>query len=124
VPTEPPPTSQAFLNAISLLGYNADHDSLAEANGDLVYPHVNSDTGAWSIGTSGDKLSHATYLTLKGATAQSDGSYTDTLGNRWWLEPNVPSSYAQPYPARTTVFCVSWYVTPSRGAKFFQFISW
>lgn len=92
MPTEPPPVKQPFVDAVSADGYNFDHNCLVDAANNLVFPLVNSDTHAWSLGTNGYKLSDVTYLTLKGAIAQTDGSYIDTNNKRWWLEPNSPSS--------------------------------
>jgi len=58
-----------------------------DVSGVVQYAHVNSLTGAWNLVTAvSDTVDASTFAALSGATAQADGSFTDTNGNAWWLE--------------------------------------
>lgn len=85
MPQNPPPTSQAFLNAVSACTYSGG--LMRDTSGVANYCHVNSLTGAWNLVTAvADTVDATTFGLLSGATANADGSFTAASGAAYWLE--------------------------------------
>lgn len=86
-PQNPPPTvPQSFLTAVASLTWGGNHLVVTGTDG-ARYPTVRGTSpGAWALVTSpGLSLTEATYLSLKGGNANADGSYTDAVGETWFM---------------------------------------
>lgn len=87
MPANGPPTVTAqFLSTLLLLTWEAG-GKLRLVRGRVDYqPVVELDSNSWGWSTGdGITMSDLTYITLHGAMANSDGSYTATGGVSYWL---------------------------------------
>lgn len=89
MPNNGPPVTQPFIAILNTLTWEAGgHLDLVTGRGSETdySPVVEADSGAWGWSQGdGITMSHDTFLTLKNATANADGSYTATGGVSYWL---------------------------------------
>lgn len=88
----------SFLTAVSACTWlDTGGGCLRTTAGTLVRPAAAASSGhdqPWTLSTvpAGYAIPHAVYALLVGATAQSDGSFVDTAGGRWWLALDATGS--------------------------------
>lgn len=92
MPGEPPDPGivQSFLDACAGGSWNERLAAVVTAAGDNAYPRVDRSTtwpavGQWTLAATGDRIAQNVYDTLRGGTANPDGSFTDAAGARHYL---------------------------------------
>ncbi len=83
MPNVGPPVVPAFLSAVAACTWSGG--ALVDAAGARYKCHTVSGS-AWTLSTtSGLWVSFSDSGLLHGASANTDGSFTDASGNSWWL---------------------------------------
>lgn len=86
MPNVGPPIIPAFITAVSACTWSGG--ALVDAAGIRYKCHTASGS-AWALSsTSGLWISAADSVLLHGASANADGSFTDTTSASWWLTVN------------------------------------
>lgn len=92
MPQNPPPTTQAFITAVSFCTWQATGFFVNNDTGG-TFGCESSDGAAWTlVGSAGMTTNQATALLLVGATANANGTFTHG-GIAYWLE--IVSGQAQ-----------------------------